>query len=84
MVALIFDDDTNEYRKIELTFSDVRELKMDELLLDKDSELELYTFDYKYNECFHCKLILLMGHGKPSLTVELKCQDIELYDNLSR
>jgi hypothetical protein len=80
VIALPFDDETNNYRKIELTFSNVIELKMDEIILEKDSEFELNTFHYEYNECFHCKLIFLLGPGKPSFTVELKCKNIELLD----
>ena len=78
LTALPFNANTNDYGKLRLTFSKLIDLKMDELRLNNDSEFELSSFDYEYNACFDCKLILLRGAGRPSLTIELKCQHIQL------
>lgn len=80
LTVLPFNENTNDYGKLRLTFSQLIDLKMDEVRLTRDSDFEISTFDYDYNECFNCKLILLLGTGRPSLTIELKCQHIQLDD----
>jgi hypothetical protein len=84
LTALPFNANTNDYEKLRLTFSQVVDLRMDEMSLDADSDFEISHFDYKYNECFNCKLLLLLGAGRPSLTIEVKCQHILLDDMRQR
>jgi hypothetical protein len=81
LTVLPFNADTNDYGNLRLTFSPLIDLKMDEIRLNGDSDFEISTFDYDYNECFNCKLILLSGSGRPSVTIEVKCQHIQL-DNI--
>jgi hypothetical protein len=78
LTALPFNANTNDYEKLGLTFSQVIDLRMDEISLDRDSNFEISNFDYEYNECFNCKLILLLGAGRASLTIEVKCQHVRL------
>jgi hypothetical protein len=76
VTALRFE--AGEYLKVRLTFSHMTELKANQLIFDKDSELELSAFDYEFNDHFNCKMVFLLGFGKPSLTIEIKCGRIDL------
>jgi hypothetical protein len=64
-----------------LIFSSIIELKTGEIVLDKGSEIELFNFDYEYDEFFKCKMLFILGFGKPSLAIELKCEKMELEEN---
>jgi len=61
-------------------FSAIIQLETDQIFLDKDSEIELNGFDYDYNEYFNCKMMFLLGFGKPSFTITLKCGGIQVVD----
>jgi hypothetical protein len=78
VTALPYNDNSNQYEKLRLIFSEIIEMRTDEFILVKDSELELNSFDYEYNGHFYCKLIFLLGFGNPSMTIDLKCNKIEL------
>lgn len=67
-----------DYQKNEIIFKGITELKMGEILLDSDSDIEITSFDYEYNEGFNCDLMFLLGTGRPSFEIKIKCDEIEL------
>ncbi|MFT4759687.1 MAG: hypothetical protein ACI9XO_002272 [Paraglaciecola sp.] len=71
-------EELNDYQKNEIAFKGITKLEIGELLLDADSDIELTSFDYKYNKEFDCELIFLLGTGKPSFEMKIKCENIEM------
>jgi hypothetical protein len=80
IIILPFGDDGKEYKQVKLVFSEIIQLETDKMFLDKDSEIELSSFDYDYSEHFNCRMIFLLGFGKPSFTIALTCGEIHIVD----
>lgn len=73
-----YNDETQEYQKLTFVFSRIIELTTDRIIMDAKSDLELSNFSYEYNDHFNCKMVFLTGPGRPSFTIALKCEGLEL------
>lgn len=78
VTASPYNENTNDYEKLKLIFSKITELKSDEIIFDNECDIELFHFEYVYDEIFKCKMDFLLGFGKPSLTIELTCREVEI------
>ena len=78
ITAKPYSDELEVYTTLQLKFSSVSALQMDALSLAKDSELEMYRFDYRYNTCFECEMLFLTGWGNPDFRLNFSCESIEL------
>jgi hypothetical protein len=74
----LYNEKTSEYDSLTIDFENIQNLETDKLLFDSDTDIEITGFDYKYSELFEGKLLLLTGHGKPSLEIEFKCEKLKL------
>lgn len=68
----------NDFEYWSLKFNEVIELKSDNLILNSESDIEIYSFDYELKEQFECNINFLLGFGQPAYNVTLKCENIEL------
>lgn len=75
---LVYNESSKDYDKTRLSFLEIKKLESSPVLLTSNSELELYNFEYEYKDGFICKLLLLLGFGEPSLTIDLTCQTIDI------
>lgn len=80
VVYMDFADDVPPYRKTkELIFWEFENLNLKKLRLNGDSDLELNSFEFDYeNEIFKCRLEFLLGFGQPTVTIQIDCLNIEL------
>jgi hypothetical protein len=78
IIALPYNAERKDYDSLILIFSDILSLTTDQLNIDEEAELELYSFDYDYNGAFKCELMFLLGFGKPSFEIKLICNKIEV------
>ena len=76
--ALIFNEETKEYEKLILIFSNITELEINRIILSGKSDMELYSFDFSKKEQYYCKLNFLCGWAEPDFEISLKCGKIEL------
>jgi hypothetical protein len=74
----LYQEEKKDYENWIIEFLGVKELKTDNLYLKSDSDLEIYSFDYKLEELFNCKIIFLTGFGQSSFEVSLSCEKINL------
>ena len=74
----LYMEELNDYQKKEIAFKKIEELKTGDIILDPESDIEIYSFDYEWKDSFDCKMILLLGFGKPSLEMKIKCKEIEM------
>ena len=77
----LYNEKTNDYDSLTLDFENIQDLETDKLQFDSDTDIEITRFDYEYSELFEGKLLLLTGHGKPSLEIEFKCEKLKLKKN---
>ncbi|MDK2771490.1 MAG: hypothetical protein KYX68_04580 [Flavobacterium sp.] len=75
---LLYNESSKDYQKYLLKFKNVIESKFSALLINKNTDFEIYSFDYSYKDFFNCKLTFLLGFGEPSFEIELKTENIEL------
>jgi len=75
---LEYNEDKQGYRKLQISFNDLQKLESTNIYLKPESDMEIYMFEYDFNETFECKLLLLLGHGEPSLAINLSCLSIEI------
>lgn len=75
---LLYSENKKDYDSWTISFIDIKTLKSDSLELNNESELEINSFDYEFNELFKCKIIFLLGFSQPTFEVELECKKIVL------
>ena len=75
---LLYNETTKDYQKHTLKFLNIIESKFNSLVINKNTDFELNSFDYSFNDYFYCKLTFLLGFGEPSFDIELKVENIEL------
>ena len=74
----IYNEQVKDFDLFKLEFKNLLDFKLDRLFIDSESDIEITSFEYKQTDIFEGILIFLLGHGKPSLTVEFKCESIKL------
>lgn len=67
-----------EYQKQEMVFQGISGLKIGQVLLDSESDLEIHSFEYQFNGEFDGKMTFLSGHGQPGFEMEIRCRAIEI------
>lgn len=78
---LLYNKIKDEYEEYFLKFINIHILNSSSLILSKESDFEINTFDYHFDGLFNCKLLFLLGFGEPSFEIELKCEFILLEKN---
>lgn len=73
-----YDEARKDYNYWNLIFREIQELNSDSLVLNSNSDIEIYSFDYEKKELYECKIIFLLGFAQPTLVVEIRCKDIDL------
>lgn len=68
----------NDYQNNEIAFKGIEELEIGNIILDPESDIEIYRFDYELKESFDYKMTFLLGFGKPSFEMKIKCKEIEM------
>ena len=71
-------EELNDYQNNEIAFKRIQEMEIGNIILDSESDVEIYSFDYELKEGFDCKMTFLLGFGKPSLDMKIKCKEIEM------
>ena len=74
----LYDESKKSFENWIIKFIDITELTSDKLIFNSESYLEIFSFDYKFDELFECKIHFLLGFGQPSFEIKLKCEKIEL------
>ena len=74
----LYQEREENYDYWTLKFIDIKELESGRLELNPESDLEIYSLDYKLNKQFDCKILFLLGFGQSSYEIILKCEKIEL------
>ena len=79
IVVSIFDEFTESYFSKKIEFQEVTIISFDNILLEKQKDLEIYSFDYEWkNQTFHGEMVFLLGFGKPSIKLEFKCKKMRI------
>jgi hypothetical protein len=76
--AKTFDEKTEGYIHLKISFIDIQKLISNSLYLTKNSDMEIYSFEYEFKDVFKCRITLLTGSAEPGLTIELDCLTIEI------
>lgn len=79
-----YNEDNKDYSYWKLIFKEVQKLNSNSLLLNSESDIEIYSFDYKKKELYECKIIFLLGFSQPSLVVEIICKDLDFIEKNKR
>ncbi len=74
----LWKENKDDYIYKSLKFEEIIEIETDGLYLYSNSDLEIYSFDYAYDNLFRCKIHFLCGFGKPSFEVLITCKEIKL------
>jgi hypothetical protein len=77
---LQYDEFSKDYRNLDLEFMNVTDLNIQDSMLTKLDEMELYGFDYSFNYKFNCHLTFLLGSGRPSFEIKFNCELISIKD----
>ncbi len=80
IVILPFNEEKDDYDKVELYFSDIINLKATELHFTKNSCIEINSFDYKWIEIFIGKFICTQGFGESCFVLEIECGKVEIIE----
>jgi hypothetical protein len=75
---LLYNEIKDEYEEYLLKFININILNSNKLILSKESDFEINTFDYYFDGLYNCKLLFLLGFGEPSFEIQLKCETILL------
>ncbi|WP_375560807.1 hypothetical protein ACE193_24445 [Bernardetia sp. OM2101] len=78
IVILPFNEERDDYDRVELYFSDILNLKTTELHFTSNSCIEINSFDYKWNEIFIGKFIFTQGFGESCFLLEIECDNVEI------
>ena len=74
-----WDDDSGDYLNKTLFFKDLKAINPDNILLEGNDELEIYSFDYHMNNgLFHGKMIISTGFAKPDVEFEFSCREVDV------
>lgn len=74
-----YNEETSTYDLIKICFADFQHLNIGKLEIDKDSSLEITSFDYHIqNDLLFGKMVLLLGHSKPSLVIDFAFKRVEV------
>ncbi len=69
IVIEVFDESSESFKTIQIVFNDVKQMKFSGFSLNENSDVEIFSFDFKERkEFFDCKLTLLTGFEKMSTT----------------
>jgi hypothetical protein len=74
----LYNEEKNNYDYWALRFLGIKDLKTDRLFLNPKSSVEITALDIKLDVLFEAEIILLLGFGQPTFSIELKCENIEL------
>lgn len=74
----LFNNNLNNYQKNEIIFNGIEKLEIGNIILDSESNIEIYRFIYEFKEKFHCNMTFLMGFGKPDFEIKIICKTIEI------
>lgn len=80
IIILPFNEEKDDYDKVELYFSDIINLKTTELHFTKNSDIEINSFDYKWSELFIGKFIFTQGFGESCFVLEIECHKVEIIE----
>ena len=75
---LPYIESIKDYGKIIIEFKNITTFTSTNLTLDTESDVEITSFNCEYNDCYECEMIFLLGHSKPSFSIKLKCEQIEI------
>ncbi len=51
---------------------------MDPLVFHGTTDLEIDSFDYRYNDIFEGEMVVLCGSGQASLSIRVQCRSVRL------
>ena len=74
----LYDEDKHDYDYQTIKFIGIEDMKMDELVLNSKSAIEINSFDYRWDNLFEGEILFLLGFSQPSFVVKIKCQKVEL------
>ncbi|WP_052592161.1 hypothetical protein [Aureispira sp. CCB-QB1] len=72
-----YDQAKKAYSYWNLIFTEIQELNSDSLVLNSESDIEIYGFDYEKKELYKCKIIFLLGSSQPALVVKILCRGLD-------
>lgn len=73
----IFDESIENYSTKSIHFQKITMISFDEIVLKQQDNLEIYSFDYNWNnQIFYGKMILLLDFGKPLAVIEFECSNV--------
>lgn len=78
----LFNEEKDDYDYLTINFIDIIELNADKLILNKDSDIEIFRFSYQWNNIFEGEIRFLLGFGQPDFLVKIKCQKVEIVKTL--
>lgn len=76
------ENPVDPYHYKRLRFQEISKLETNALVLNADSDFEMTSFEYSWEEDFKGKMVFLLGPGQSPLAVEFVCGKIEI-ENLS-
>lgn len=76
---MLWEEDKEDHLKKTLVFSELNHIEPEIILINANSELEIYSFNYFMKDnLFYGKLIVLTGFGKPSIEIDFSCRTVEV------
>jgi len=75
----LFDNDLDDYKNLKLSFSGVRSLHFENFQLEKVTDIEIASFDFKkLDNGFSADLIFLLDFGLASFRIEFVFEEFTL------
>ena len=71
-------EELKEYEIINIKCLQILAFETDGFKLNNESTLEIFSFDYKWNNNFDGKLYLLTGWNQGGIEINFQCETIEL------
>jgi hypothetical protein len=75
----LYVEDKSDYDEYSIVFSAIENADIGQLTFSHETDMEIFSFDYNLeNDLFDCNIMFLLGFGKPSLEIKIKCGNISI------
>ncbi|MFT5822173.1 MAG: hypothetical protein ACI8ZM_003429 [Crocinitomix sp.] len=78
----LYNEEKKNYDELTLKFIAISEMKMDELTLNSESDLEIFICEYKWDVLFEGKFFMLTGFAAAPFEIKVICQKVDLITTL--
>lgn len=75
----LYNEQAKDYELMLLRFDRIIEIRTEGFIFNSQSDIEIYKFNYQWNEKFRGEIFFNLGFGQSTFLISIECQDIELF-----